>query len=246
MKSRLGQNFLTDKSIVADLIKAADVTGSDVLLEIGSGSGFVTEEIIKVAKKVYSVEIDQILIPKLLEKFKSEIKNGKLEVIHNDILKILENNSWTTSRNVTNIIGSIPYQITSPLIHLLINNENLPATILMQKEVAERLTAKTPHATYLSNYVANWGLAQVVQVVSKKVFDPVPEVDGAIVTLVPHSSPSIDTIKFSKFLHLGFSNPRKMLNKVFDKETLLKLNIDHTRRAETLSLDEWYKLYKIM
>ena len=114
----------------------------------------------------------------------------------------------------------------------------------MQKEVAERLTAKPPRSTYLSNYIANWGEAKLVKVVPKEVFNPVPEVDGAIVTLLPKAKPDIDTVKFSHFLHKGFSNPRKMLNKVFEKDLLLKLGIDPTRRAETLTVAEWKKLYE--
>lgn len=237
----LGQNFLTDQSFVTDIVTAGSVTKNDVVLEIGAGKGVVTNELVKVAGQVFAVEIDPTLIPTLNN---LRNKNSKLEIINEDVLRVMSDRTRILEIGITKFIGSIPYQITSPLIHLIVNNFNLPATLLMQKEVAARLTAKPPQATYLSNYVQNWAASvNLIKIVPKEVFDPVPEVDGAIVTLIPKVKSDFDTVKFSHFLHKGFSSPRKMLNKIFAKELLLSVEIEPTRRAETLSLEEWSKLY---
>ena len=243
-KSHWGQNFLTDPFFVDDLVTAGGVTNKDVVLEIGAGEGEVTRELIKTAKKVYAIEIDPRLIPILTTNLKPQIENGKLQIINEDALRVLSDSKKILSLEVTKFVGSIPYQITSPFIHFVVNNFRLPAALLIQKEVAERLTAKPPRATYLSNYIANWGEGKLIRIVPKEVFNPIPKVDGTIVALAPHTNPKVDTIKFSHFLHRGFSNPRKMLNKVFAKDLLLGLGIDPTRRAETLDLEEWKKLYE--
>lgn len=240
VKSRLGQNFLTDPFYIGDLVDAAQVTKKDVVLEIGAGGGAVTDELAKIGKEVYAVEIDTALIPILNNKFQMT----NVQIINEDALHILSDRNKVADLKISKFIGSIPYQITSPLIHLIVNNFSLPATLLMQKEVAERLTAKPPRATYLSNYIANWGEAQIIKIVPREVFNPEPEVDGAIVTLTPKKKPDVETVKFSHFLHKGFSNPRKMLNKVFAKDLLLGLGVAPTRRAETLTLEEWKKLYE--
>jgi len=240
-KKELGQNFLIDGKVVESLVNTANLTGDDIVLEIGAGEGVVTKELIKQAKYVYAVEFDADLIPHLNSTIK-QFSNST--IINDDVLKVMADietvrNDW----KVTKFVGSIPYQITSPLIHQIVTYYQLPTTLLMQKEVAERITAKAPNATYLANLVAYWGEATLTEVVPKEVFDPVPKVDGAIVTFRPHQKVPSDITKFSKFLHRGFSSPRKMLNKIFDKELLLSCRIDPTRRAESLTLEDWKKLY---
>ena len=240
-KKQLGQNFLTDATVVKNLVNTANLTKDDVVLEIGAGEGIVTRALVKQVKHVYAVEFDSNLIPLLHSTTKPF---NHLTIVNEDVLKVLSDvgavrDDW----KVTAFVGSIPYQITSPLIHQIVAYYQIPTTILIQKEVAERITAKPPHATYLSNLVAYWGEAKSVETVPNTAFDPIPKVDGAIISFIPHITQPIDVIKFSKFLHKGFASPRKMLNKIFNKELLLGCEIDHTRRAETLTLAEWKKLY---
>ncbi|MCX6783874.1 MAG: 16S rRNA (adenine(1518)-N(6)/adenine(1519)-N(6))-dimethyltransferase RsmA [candidate division WWE3 bacterium] len=242
LKKSLGQNFLIDNLVIWDLLDAIDVRSNDVLLEVGAGSGAVTTELAGRAAKVYAVEFDEDLIPELtsnLEQF------SNVDIVPADILRFLEDYDHVKSLGITKIVGSIPYQITSPLIHLALKY-NYPVIFVVQKEMAERLTAKPPKANYLSTFVSLWGQAEIVRTIDRNSFNPVPGVDSAILKIVPHPVvSSVDPVAFSKFLHKGFSNPRKMLNKVFNKDLLTSLDIDPMRRAETLTLSEWLKLFDI-
>ena len=118
---------------------------------------------------------------------------------------------------------------------------------MIQKEVAEKITAKPPRATYLSNTVKLLGSVEIVRLVPKTAFWPVPAVDGAIIKLrVKSEKFKIDAENFQKFLHQGFQNPRKMLRTKFNAANLESCGIDFTRRAQTLEFDEWLKLYKVL
>jgi len=240
-KKQLGQNFLVDRRFVTDLVRVANLTKGDVVLEIGAGTGNVTKEILPRVKHLYAVEFDSDLITYLKE---LSTLNSRFSIINEDILRVLNDQRKIEELKITKIIGAIPYQITSPLIHLIIQDYQIPTTLLVQKEVAERITARPPHATYLSNFVTYWGEAKIVEIVPKEAFYPIPKVDGAIVTLTPRHEKPADTIKLSKFLHRGFANPRKMLNKAFPIETLKEVGVDPTSRPENLSLDDWVRLYK--
>jgi len=256
-KKRFGQNFLVDEKVVADLITAASLVKEDVVVEVGAGTGVLTKELAKRSGKVFAFEIDRDLIPSL-EKNLQEFDNVKL--INQDFLKVNNQNLSNTSalhsaKVFTNfkIVGSIPYQITSPLLHKLLSLEPRPSLVvlLIQKEVAEKITARPPKATYLSNIIKLLGEVEIVHPVPKTAFWPAPKVDGAIVKFkVPareagrrRSKFKVDVEKFQKFLHRGFQNPRKMLRTKFDVADLESCGIDPTRRAQRLEFEEWLKLY---
>ena len=260
-KKRFGQNFLIDEKVVADLVAAADLpeadmaTKADVVIEIGAGTGVVTKELAKQAGKVFAFEIDSDLIPVQ----RSRLLNYKnVEIINKDFLKvnnqILSNTSALCSAEVFSdfkIVGSIPYQITSPLIHKLLTFDPRPSLVvlLIQKEVAEKIAARPPKATYLSNIVKLLGEVEMIRLVPKTAFWPAPKVDGAIIKIVcscpdVHRGPfEVDIEKFQKFLHRGFQHPRKMLRTKFDVADLESCGIAPTRRAQTLELEEWFRLY---
>ncbi|MBM4402601.1 MAG: 16S rRNA (adenine(1518)-N(6)/adenine(1519)-N(6))-dimethyltransferase, partial [Candidatus Cloacimonetes bacterium] len=175
-QKKLGQHFLIDKRVLQKLLAAAGVSSSNIVAEVGAGVGTITVELAKRAEKVYAVEIDKNLIPIL----KSQINDFKnVNIINTDILHLLQ--GWSLrnhnlrekaiqqvlqgwSLQDLKIIGAIPYQITSPLIHHLLTQENPPCliAIIVQKEVAEKITAQPPKATYLSNFVSFFGNAEVV------------------------------------------------------------------------------------
>lgn len=238
-KKSLGQNFLIDQKVVSDLIKAAGITEKDIVLEVGAGTGAVTRQLAQKAQKVIAVEIDRDLIPSLKENLKT-LKN--VEIINADILT-LNPNHYTPA---TKVVGSIPYQITSPLIHKLLKLEKRPesVTFVVQKEVAEKITAKPPKATYLSNFVANFGEAEIIRTIKPGAFQPAPKVNSAILHITLHPKPHTPDPKFEAFLHRGFAQPRKMLNKRFPAEILQKLKIDPKRRPQTLRFEEWMNLFR--
>jgi len=199
----------------------------------------------KRAGKVFAFELDRDLIP-VLKKNLSGFDN--VEIVNEDFLRSSPHHLLTSSSRSYKIVGSIPYQITSPLIHKLLTLEPKPSLIvlLIQKEVAEKICAKPPRATYLSNIVKLLGAVELIRLVPKTAFWPAPKVDGAIVkcSCAPSARlPDGGIENFTSFLHRGFQNPRKMLRTKFDPEILEKAGINPTRRAQTLECEEWLKLY---
>lgn len=241
LKKPLGQNFLTDFSIISEFVKVAEISKENVVLEIGAGSGNITKEIAKKAKKVVAVEFDQDLIPVLTGNL---CNLSNVEIINESALFLSKLPSDKRLAGVNKVVGAIPYQITSPLIHKMIYDNWPVSTFIVQKEVAEKICAKAPEASYLSNFVSMFFKAEMGKIIPPKAFSPAPLVFSAIIKLTPISPrPDIEIRKFSGFLHLGFSNPRKMLNKVFDKELLTSLGISPSKRPQELILAEWLKLY---
>ena len=259
-KKRLGQNFLINPDVIGDIIDFANITKEDTVLEIGPGVGFVTEQLVKHAKKVIAVELDEEAI-KELEKLDCD----NLEIIHNDILKT--DISALTEDNVK-IVANIPYYITSPIIaHLLgeiddLNNKNrnkIKDIILMvQEEVARRIVATEKSQskqygllTILSQF---WADCEIIRLVGRKSFYPAPKVNSALVSLKVRKEPLLDLNDYSFFrrvLKAAFSQRRKTLKNCllgagFDKEKVTKaisdLGLDENIRGEKLSIQEFGKL----
>lgn len=243
MKSKkgLGQNFLTDLHVISEIVKAAQISKDDTVLEVGAGTGALTRPLAEWAGKVIAVEIDKDLIPELQTNLKGL---DNVEIVNKDILK-LDTSHYLIATNFK-VVGSIPYQITSPLIHKLLKETLRPKsiTIIVQKEVAEKITAEPPKATYLSNFIANFGQAKILRTIKPNAFRPQPKVDSALLHITLHPKPYTLNPKFEEFLHHGFVQPRKMLNKRFSAEILQKLGIDPQKRPQTLSFKEWMKLFR--
>ena len=259
-KKRLGQNFLINPDVIGDIIDFANITKEDTVLEIGPGVGFVTEQLVKHAKKVIAVELDEEAI-KELEKLDCD----NLEIIHNDILKT--DISALTEDNVK-IVANIPYYITSPIIaHLLgeiddLNNKNrnkIKDIILMvQEEVARRIVATEKSQskqygllTILSQF---WADCEIIRLVGRKSFYPAPKVNSALVSLKVRQKPLLDLKDYSFFrrvIKAAFSQRRKTLKNClvgvgFDKEKVTKaisdLGLNENIRGEKLSIQEFGKL----
>ncbi len=268
----LGQNFLTDRSVANQMVSALEIENGDEIIEIGPGFGVLTEALLKESKdknvKIYAVEVDRKLYDGLLDRFSEE---RELEFYNADILKWLPqfsslissgNSSRVSSHEDVKIIGSIPYYITSPIIHQIIKMEKRPKTavLLVQKEVAEKIKNTAPDSSYLSSFVQTFFDVQYLGKVPSKKFNPEPEVDGGILKLVRReegeeesgsflekSCSEPDFIKkYEGFLHKAYSNPRKMLNKVFKKEELEKCKIDPQLRPQNLNAEEWLNFFKTL
>ncbi len=247
----LGQNFLEDKAVAKDMVVALEISTNDLVIEIGPGLGAVTEVLVAAMKKtkyeLYAVELDERFANKLRDTYRL---NPNVHIINEDVLKYLP--SLGSLENVK-IIGSLPYYITSPIIHSIIKMEKQPekAILLVQKEVAQKIVAFAPDASYISTFVQTFYWVNYVRTVPQDKFNPVPEVDGAVISLSKKESnlgqlnqKMID--KYEGFLHKAFKNPRKMLNKAFKKEELELANIKGNLRPQVVSVDEWSHAFKVI
>ena len=259
-KKRLGQNFLINGEVIADIMDFANITKDDVVLEIGPGVGFVTEQLVKRAKKVIVVELDEEAI-KELEKLNCD----NLEIIHNDILKT---DISSLSDEKLKIVANIPYYITSPIIaHLLgeiddLSNKNRAKindiVLMVQEEVAHRIVATEKSQakqygllTILSQF---WADCSIIRLVGRKSFYPAPKVNSALVSLKVREKPLLELTDYGHFrktIKAAFSQRRKTLKHClvsngFGKEQVAKviaeLNLDENIRGEKLSIKQFGEL----
>ncbi len=260
-KKRLGQNFLINSEVIDDIIKYANLTIDDTVLEIGPGVGFVTEQLIKHASKVIAVELDEEAI-KELEKLNAD----NLQIIHQDILKT-DISEFTEGKKLK-IVANIPYYITSPILaHLLgeiddLTNKNRTSIseiiLMVQEEVARRIVATEKSQgkqygllTILSQF---WADCSLLRIVGQRSFYPAPKVTSALVKLKVNDKPRLNLSDYSHFrktIKASFGQRRKniknaLVNGGFEKEkvqTALKnLNIDENTRGESLSIEIFGKL----
>jgi len=252
-KKSLGQNFLIDKNFVDKIVDAADIKDQNVL-EIGPGIGTITYEMAKIAKKVVAIEIDQTLIP-ILEENLSEFENAK--VIKQDILKTdlkgLVDNEFNGES--FKVVSNLPYYITTPIIEMLITT-GLPCddmTIMVQKEVAERMVASESDKEYssLSVFIKFYTEAKVIANLPKSVFIPQPKIDSTILNLkLRIYDENVNQELLFKLIRAGFNKRRKtILNSMSDvvekdklKEAFAKVDLKENLRAENLSIDDFINL----
>lgn len=256
-KKSLGQNFLTSKTIAKSIALAGKPNPDETIIEIGPGEGFLTEELVKICNKIVVIEKDHRLIPVLKDKFINDISTGKLTVIEKDILDFdIEKNGIDTKYR---IIANIPYYITGQIIRKFLeaNKKPISMTLLLQKEVAERILARDGKESLLSLSVKIFGKPSIVRTVGRGAFNPAPNVDSAVLNIEEISDKKMDGINqndFFKVIHAGFAHKRKQLlsnlSIFFEKEEILKifieLNIDKKIRAEDMSLDQWILLIKYL
>ncbi len=245
-KKSLGQNFLISEKIARDIVRAANVTRDDIILEVGPGKGILTEELAKKAGKVIAVEKDRRLAEFLREKF-SGFKN--LDVVCADILKF-NPDDYGLKKNGYKIVANIPYYITSRFLREFLGGRLQPSkmVLMIQKEVAERIVARDKKASILSVSVRAFGDPKILRTVPANYFSPKPKVNSAILIidniskLFFESSPPIEENVFFEILRKGFSGKRKMLKNnlpEFTEEDLVKCKISPKARAENLSLENW-------
>ena len=244
----LGQNFLVDKQLARDMVRALDITNGNVIVEIGPGLGSLTEilaeSISGTNSELNAVEVDERFFGKLISMYADE---QNIKIINADILEWLPN---FESPHDFKIIGSLPYYITSPIIHSIIKMKKRPnvCVLLVQKEVAEKIKSPTPDSSYMSCFIQTFFDVSYLGKVPKNRFRPEPEVDGGILKFVRKEedfSPEF-IVKYEGFLHKAFSNPRKMLNKMFTKEELEKGGVAQTLRAQNLNSSQWLEFYKVL
>ena len=261
-KKRLGQNFLVNPDVISDILDFADISHDDIVLEIGPGVGFVTEQLVKHAQKVIAVELDEEAIKEL-----EKIECDNLEIIHQDILKT---NIWELipQGKKVKVVANIPYYITAPIIaHLLgevddLENKNRRSIkdiiLMVQEEVARRVVADetSPSKEYglLTILSQFWADCEILRLVGRRSFYPSPKVNSALIGLKINDERRLklsDYTHFRRTIKAGFAQRRKnikncLINGGFDKEivpvVLKKLEIDTNTRAENISIEKFGEL----
>ncbi|MGL5634268.1 MAG: 16S rRNA (adenine(1518)-N(6)/adenine(1519)-N(6))-dimethyltransferase RsmA [Sarcina sp.] len=250
----LGQNFLTDESVLTDIVEGAEVCDEDLVIEIGPGVGTLTSRLLNRAKRVVAIELDNTLIPILMEELGD---NPKFQLIHNDALKVNFDEIIGDEKSVK-LVANLPYYVTTPIIAgLLKNGCNFKSlTIMIQKEVAQRINAKPNNKdygalTFLVQYYCN---TSIVRNVPASCFMPAPKVDSIVIKLdkLPETRVKPDNEKlFFDMIRNAFNMRRKTL---WNSTKLLGLpkevhelayeeaGIDPKRRGETLSMEEFCEL----
>lgn len=263
-KKSFGQNFLTDLNVLRNIVSAADITPTDNVIEIGPGIGALTEQLAQAAGEVVALEIDTDLIPVLREVL-SPYDNVK--VLHQDVLEAnlpeLIHREFTDPSRPIKVVANLPYYITSPILMNLLASpvEWTTICVMMQKEVAERLTAKPGTKQYgaLTLAIEYQMQAKIAFDVSRTVFVPAPNVDSAIVVLTPRAQPlaiqPFNKQKLFGFIRGCFAHRRKSLwnnlQSVIGKDPaskekmaaiLEKLGLSPQIRPEKLTLEEFIDL----
>ncbi len=251
-KKRLGQNFLHDLGVLSKIMETSELSEKDTVVEIGPGRGFLTDELVKKAGHVIAVELDDDLIPGLKAGY---LTNKNFTLVHQDAL------TFVPPSEPYKLIANIPYYITSPILnHFLIEQftDGNPPTLLVimvQKEVAEKIVAKKGKHSVLSLQVHLFGDPEMVCIVPKQAFRPVPQVDSAVIKIRVRPEPAIkgDLKKLIWLFHISFAQKRKKLTNNLSaalrkptteiRDILTKLEINPDTRAEDLTLPEWQRLF---
>lgn len=235
---RLGQHFLANRSILERIANAACPFPDRPLIEIGPGKGALTEYLVKRAPQVHAIELDQVLVHYLQEKFRNE---PGFSVQHGDVLRV-DLSQW----GPVQVAGNLPYYITSPIVErvLSLGPSLLHAVFLVQKEVAERIAAHPGSRDYgfLSVQVQVYAEPRLLFPVPPSAFRPPPQVDSAVVELKPRVSPiSTDPAGLVQFASLCFRQKRKMIRnnlaEAFPREAI-DAQPEARVRAEQLSVEQ--------
>ena len=260
-KKSLGQNFLVDAGILRKIVEAAELSPRDTVIEVGPGLGVLTGELAKHAGHVIAVELD--------DNFAEMLKRtlpwaSNLTVVHDDILKAAPSTllaaGGLTPAGPYKVVANLPYYITSAVLRHFLEGDVRPTmlVVMVQKEVARAITAAPGRMSILSVAVQLYGEPRVAVKVLAQSFYPAPKVDSAVLKILVHKQPLIEpgeTEGFFRLVRAAFcANRKQLVNSLsqgldLPKEEvrtfLEKAGIEPVRRAETLSIPEWVKLWRV-
>ena len=249
-KRENGQNFLVDGTVAEDLVNAANVTSQDHILEIGPGLGAVTELLLERGARVTGIELDERLAQHLTKRFSAD---SRVRIIHADVLKVhLED---IVTDQAYKLVSSLPFNITSLVLRNFLERFPRPTEIslLIQKEVAERVAAPPGQSSLLSLSCQYLGQPEIRRIVPSGCFFPEPKVDGAIIHIrVRPLPPELERTLFFRIARIGFSARRKTLannlqagmriSREKTHKMLEKCGIPLMARPQELSVEDWLKL----
>lgn len=265
MRARLGQHFLTNANAIESIVSSLKLSDHTAVIEIGPGSGAITEPIVHCLEKQFGkgaqyvgIERDEILAKKLSEKFHNVGTNISFITgdARKELQKILIDIAKTHASFV--LVGNIPYYITGFFVRLLGSLEPRPNTIVLtiQREVAERITAKQPHMNMLSASVEYWADAKILFHIPKTSFKPQPKIDSSVIELVPRKKIDQKSENYYKTIKIIFSHPRKTtLNNIKEvaggewgaiENAIQALGITNKTRSQELSVEIIKKISKIV
>jgi 16S rRNA (adenine1518-N6/adenine1519-N6)-dimethyltransferase len=257
----LGQNFLIDPNALAAVVDAGAISPTDTVIEVGPGLGVLTHELVSRAGRVIAIEFDRRLAARLRDEFRGE----RFTVIQNDVLRV-EPGEAVGAQAPYKVIANLPYQITSAILrHFL--EAGLPPdlmVVMVQWEVAQRIIATPPDMSVLAHSVQLYAEPEIIARVPAASFLPAPRVDSAVLRLTRRPRPAVeieDVDAFFRVIKAGFLHARKkLLNGLegglaamgtrIDRQALQHVleqaAVDSARRAETLTLLEWARIYQLL
>jgi len=251
-KKSLGQNFLHDPHILDKIVALAALTPDSTVLEVGPGTGNLTRLLAQQAGRLIAVELDDRLIPLLRAEF-APLRH--VEVIHGDILRVDLSDRLRDTPYI--LVANLPYYITSAILRHVFEALPRPERLVLtvQREVAERITARPGDMSLLAVSVQFYGQPQIAMHLNPAVFWPRPDVESAVVKIDVYSTPPVevrDERQFFRVVRAGFGQKRKQLRNSLSAGlgmakdqadmVLNQAGVDPQRRAETLSLEEWASL----
>ncbi len=255
-KKSLGQNFMHDPQALEKIVACAELSPGDAVVEVGAGAGALTEKLAERARDVYAIEIDKRLQPLLEARF-DDVPNVFLmfnDILKTDIRALVGNQDFI-------VVANVPYYISSAILWHFLESDHAPLRMVltMQHEVAERIIAKDDSMNLLAVALQFYGKPRIVGKLSPAVFWPRPNINSAIVQIETHASAPIQVPSPSAFFRVvkaGFSLKRKQLKNALASglhikaamatQLLQAADIDPKRRAETLTLQEWARLCRIV
>ncbi|MEK7604760.1 MAG: 16S rRNA (adenine(1518)-N(6)/adenine(1519)-N(6))-dimethyltransferase RsmA [Patescibacteria group bacterium] len=268
-KKSLGQNFLMHARIAERIVLVAELQPDTTVFEVGPGTGMLTRELVKKVKKVIALEADASLVAELQATFADEIREGRLELIHGDIRDMYHNSRYSVNEGTFEngaenmwdrlpkgyvLVANIPYYLTGEIFRLFLAADNQPhsMTLLVQKEVAERV-ARSKKESIFSLSVKAYGTPHYEFTVPRGAFTPAPKVDSAVLTVRDISRRRFTSRaheeRFFSLLHAGFAHKRKLLknnlSNLVPEKMLRDSGVYEGARAEDLPLLVWLGLASI-
>jgi 16S rRNA (adenine1518-N6/adenine1519-N6)-dimethyltransferase len=248
-----GQNFLVDRAVLEQMVEAADLSETDQVLEVGAGIGVLTRELAAQAQRVVAVELEQDML-KLLAKTTGNCKN--VEILARNLLYL--NPQDVFADNPYKLVANLPYYITAPTFRHFLESANPPRllVVMVQYEVAQRMVAEPGDLSLLAVSIQFYGKPRIITRVPARAFYPAPKVDSAILLVDVYRQPPLtlgERDGFFRLVHAGFSEKRKQLHNSLShglhrkneeiQGWLAAAGIEASRRAETLSIEEWLRLW---
>ena len=254
-KKALGQHFVVDSRVLARIVKSAELTSQDTVVEVGPGRGSLTRELASRAGRVVAIEVDQELVTLLQQGFGD---SSNVTIVHADAREV-DLGLLVSSDVPYKVVANLPYYAASPIIRRFLEAQHKPGlmVVMVQREVARNMVASPGQMGLLSVAIQLYGRPRIIGYAPPRAFRPSPKVTSAIVRIDVYPQPllALDSVAaFFQVVRAGFSAPRKQLRNALShalniaaleiEALLTEAGIDPKRRAQTLRLEEWGTLYQ--